>query len=121
VRFHVPSADSKRRVDSFIASRDGAVFNCVCLHPDAKDRYKNGFLHFAFIVGPSGFPDYEGMEFGIPFGSPYLREPLPAQIKQIPFRLHRLSLGNLVDIEIVTMWLPGSLTEQVTFTGPSGM
>lgn len=121
VRFHVPSADSRRRMDSFMASREGAVFNCVSLSPDARDRYKDGFLHFGFVVGPSGFPDYRGTNLGIPFGSPFLRKPLPPEIRQLPLRSHRLSLGNVVDIEVITAWLPGNLSHDVTFTGQSGM
>lgn len=121
VRAQVPASDAKRRMDCFRESREGAVFNIVSLHSDARDRFQEGFLHFAFITGPSGFPDYSGPQFGIPFGSPFLREQLPAQLTNVPFRLHRVSLGTQLDIEVIAIWLPGALTERVTVTSPSGM
>ena len=118
--FHtmVPASDTKRRIDSFIVSREGAIFNAISLHPDAKQRFDTGFLHFGLIVGPSGFADYSGPNLGIPFGSPFVTQTLPNPLLNVPLRLHRLSIGSRVDIEIVALWLPGSLTERVTYTGP---
>ena len=117
VSARVPSSDSQRRAESFMSSRDGAVFNCVWLHPDARKHFTTGFLHFSFIVGPKGFPNYRGPNFGIPIGSPFLRQPLP-ELQQVPVRRHRLSFGKELDIQIVTMWLPGVLTTPVTLTAP---
>jgi len=118
VRARVPASDAKRRMECFLASREGAVFNIIHLTSDAKDRFKEGFLHFAFIAGPHCFPDYKGPQFAIPFDSPFLRERLPSPLTNVPLRLHRLSLGTQVDIEVVAMWLPGALTERVTLTSP---
>lgn len=121
--FHtmVPAPDTTRRTDVFMASRKGAVFNIISLHPNAKQRFDTGFLHFGLIVGPLGFADYSGPNLGIPFGSPFVTEALPSPLINIPLRLHRVSIGSRVDIEIVALWLPGSLTERVTFTGPTSM
>ena len=104
-----------------MASREGAVFNTILPHKDAKNRFDTGFLHFGLIVGPSGFPEYSGPNFGIPFRSPFLKEALPSPLINVPTRLHRISIGSTVDIEIVVLWLPGSLKEKVTFTSPSTM
>lgn len=120
-RVKVPSSDTKRRTNVFMTSREGAVFNIISLHPDAKYSFDTGFLHFGLIVGPLGFPEYSGPNFGIPFGSPFVTKALPSPLINIPLRLHRVSIGSRVDIEIVVLWLPGSLKERVTFTGPSTM
>ena len=119
--FHtmVPSSDSKRRTDAFMASREGAIFNVISVHPDAKQRFDTGFLHFGLIVGPLGFANYSGPNLGIPFGSPFITEALPNPLINVPLRFHRVSMGSRVDIEIVALWLPGSLTERVTFTSPT--
>ncbi len=121
--FHtlIPASDTPRRTDAFMASREGVVFNILSVHPDAKQRFDMGFLHFGLIVGPPGFVDYSGPNFGIPFGSPFVIEKLPNPLTNIPLRLHRVSMGSRVDIEIVALWLPGSLTEMATFTGPALM
>ena len=121
--FHtkVPSSDSKRPANVFMTSRERAVFNIISPHQDAKKRFNTGFLHFGLIIGPPGFPEYSGPNFGIPFGSPFLNEALTSPLINIPMRLHRISIGSTVDIEIVVLWLPGSLKEKVTFTSPSTM
>jgi hypothetical protein len=121
VNSQMPSSDSKRRTEVFFKSREGAVFNCVCLAPIARTHFKEGFLHFAFIVGPKGFPHYRGNQFGIPISSPFLKNEIPDDaFVHLPIRTHRLSLCAQIDIQITTMWLPGSLTQPVTFTGPFG-
>jgi len=119
--FHtmVPVSNTKRRTDAFMASREGAIFNTISLHPDAKQRFDTGFLHFGLIIGPSGFADYSGPNLGIPFGSPFLAENLPNSLTNMPLRLHRISMSSKLDIEIVALWIPGALTEMVTFTCPS--
>jgi hypothetical protein len=117
----VPSSDAERRANVFMNSREGTVFHIISLHPDAKKRFDTGFLHFGLVVGPPGFPEYMGPNFGIPFGSPFLKEALPTPLVNMPMRLHRISIGSTVDIEIVVLWLPGSLKEKVTLTSPSTM
>jgi hypothetical protein len=121
--FHtlVPASDTLRRIDVFKASREGVVYKILSVHPDAKQRFIMGFLHFGLIVGPPGFVDYSGPNFGVPFGSPFVKEKLPNPLTNIPLRLHRISFGSMVDIEIVALWLPGSLTEKATFTGTASM
>ena len=119
VTAYAPASDSRRRADVFIQARDGAEFPCVSLHPEARSRFQGGFLHFVFIVGPKGFPDYDGANLAFSFGSPLLPEPLPDALEQLPYRPYRLSLGSVLDIQIVSMWLPGSLGLPYTLTWPT--
>jgi hypothetical protein len=79
-------------------------------------RFQEGFLHFAFIAGPKGFPLYQGHKLGLPFRSPFLSKLLPEALERLPARAHRLSLGSKIDIQLVSMWLPGSLRVPFSFT-----
>jgi hypothetical protein len=118
VTTNTPPSDSRRRVDAFFQTREGAEFPWVSLHPEARSRFQEGFLHFAFIVGPKEFPPYEGNQLGCPFGSPFLSKPLlPDVLEKLPIRQDRLSLGASIDIQIVTMWLPGTLNVPFSFNG----
>jgi hypothetical protein len=114
----VPSSDSRRRMEAFLASRENVDFPLVSLEPEAVSRYSPGFAHLSAIVGPSGFPDYFGAEQGFPYGSPYLLEPLPDHLEQLQMRSHRLSLSAEIDIQLSTSWLPGALTELIALTAP---
>jgi hypothetical protein len=120
VRSYVPSRDSKRRSDVLIQTRDDAEFPCISLHPEARMRFQEGFLHFVFIVGPPGFPLYLSNELAHVFPLPqFLLEPLPNVLFPLPISSHKLSLGSVVDIQITAMWLPGTLRELFCFTGPT--
>jgi hypothetical protein len=114
-----PDSDAKRRMDSFNDSREGVFFNIITSPEDAEKHFAKGFTHFAVIVGPSGFPNYLGPDLGIPFGSPFVKEALPSSLMGVPSRLHRVSLNNKFDIEIMVIRLPGSLTQKVIITGQS--
>jgi len=63
---NVPETDGKRRLDNFIAARKHLVFNTLQLNAEAKNLFDPGFLHFALVVGPCGFPDYTESLFRIP-------------------------------------------------------
>jgi hypothetical protein len=119
VRAYVPASDGKRRKDAFIQARDGVEFCCVSLHPEARMRFQEGFLHFTFIVGPRGFPDYDGDNLAFPFGPPLLPELLPDILTQLPICRYRMSLRPVLDIQIVSMWLPGSLGPPFMLTWPT--
>ncbi len=113
-----PPSDSRRRSAVFLQAREGAEFLWVSLHPEARRHFQEGFLHFAFIVGLQEFPPYEGDQLGFPFDSPDLSQPLlPGVLEGLPLCHHRLSLGSSVDIQIVTMWLPGTLRALFNFNG----
>jgi hypothetical protein len=113
-----PPSHSRQRSDWFLQAREGAEFLWVSLHPEARGHFQEGFLHFAFIVGPQEFPPYEGNQLGFPFGSPDLSKPLlPDVLENLPVHHHRLSLGSSIDIQIVTMWLPGTLRVPFSLNG----
>lgn len=118
VTAYAPRSHSRQRVEVFQQAREGAEFPWVSLHPEARSRFQEGFLHFVFIVGPKKFQPYEGHQLGFPFGSPFLSKPLlPEVLEGLPLRHHRLSLGSSIDIQIVTMWLPGTLKRLFSFSG----
>jgi hypothetical protein len=105
-----PPSRSRQRSDWFLQARGGAEFLWVSLHSETRGHFQEGFLHFAFIVGPQGVPLYEGDQLGFPFDSPDLSKPLlPDVLENLPVHHHRLSLGSSIDIQIVTMWLPSTL------------
>jgi hypothetical protein len=114
-----PSSDSKRRIDNFMKSREGAIFQIVKFHPEARSYSKDGFFHIVFIISTKGAPDYRGNEFAFPYGSPFLSQPVPKELKKIPTRSHRVSLSPETDIQIIAMRLPGSLTSPIVLTGQS--
>jgi hypothetical protein len=112
-----PRSDSGRREEVFRKAIEGTECLCISLLPEARMRFQQGFLHFAFIVGPKGFPDYEGPYFGFPLGYPFLSQPLPDALEKLPICVNRLSVGSAIDIQLLSMWLPGTLREAFTFTG----
>lgn len=111
-----PSTDSKRRLDSFVSSRKDIEDLWVGLSPGAIDAFDPYFLHIAVIAGPVGFPNYLGRHLGFPKGSPFLETPLPEGSASLPMRLHRMTLGKDVDLQIVLTCLPGELACPATFT-----
>ena len=116
VSSRIPPSDGRRRAKVFQQANDNAVYLWAGPHPDAQKHFSTGFFHFAFIVGPHDFPHYQGSQLGLPSESPYLEKPLP-DLEQLPVNSQRLSLGDTVDIEIATLWLPGILTVPVAFSG----
>ena len=114
VTWQTPPSDSRRRFEVFRQAREGAEFLWLALHEEALVRLGRTFLHFAFIVGPVGFPDYEGHELNLPFGSPFLTDRLP-NLEGLRLRSGRLSLGAKVEVQIVGALLPGGLRVPVAF------
>jgi hypothetical protein len=110
-----PKSDSERRVKSFMDAREGQIFLGVCLDPRTVVGRVPGFLHVSVVVGPLGFPDYYGPELGIPYGSPFLAEEPPPlhRLSDLPCRLHRLALGDKVELQLTSVWLPGRLKDNV--------
>ncbi len=114
-----PDGDARRRAESFVKARDGQIFQALSLNPSLRPRHP-GFLHVAVIVGPVGFPDYNGDQLGFPYGSPLLAEKPPRlkTLPPLPLRSHRITLGT-VDLQIVCAWLPGRFKSNcgIHFTG----
>lgn len=86
---------------------------------EETDAFGEGFLYFSIFVGPTGFENYLGPEFGFPFGSPFLAAPLQNEISNLPLRSHRLALTEELDIQVTCTRLPGELNTPVTSTGPT--
>jgi len=114
-----PPGDSNRRLETFRKAREGAKFAIVSLNDEHLTPFEEGFLHFGIIVGPKGFENYSGGEFGFPYGSPCLVKPLPEEFSKLPIRSHRLELSNNTDIQITVCYLPGRLKLPVAITSPS--
>lgn len=112
----LPSSDGKRRVNIFNNAINEQQHLVVFLHKKAKRRYpQEGFIHFTFIIGKVGFPDYMEHNLLLPFASPFLRNPL-LDLTNLPMRSGRLSLGRGIDVQIIAVWLPGSLRVPISFT-----
>jgi len=110
-----PSTDSMRRLEVFNRIKDGAQSFLASLDQEWRRRFPEGFLHFAIIHGPKGFPSYEGHHLGFPYGSPFVAAPSPNSYKQVQFLLQRIAIGSSTDIQLMTSWLPGSLRGPVCF------
>ena len=116
----VPSSDSRRRIEGLIAARDKAQFPLISRNTDHPRRTEGSFLHFAFVVGSKGFPEYNGPEIAAPYNSPFLSTPLPVVLRDIPLRSHRVELSSTRELQITCCELPGTLKTPLTFTGPGG-
>ena len=112
----MPATDSDRRIQNFTEANDRAAQHVILLSRDARQFSKKGFLHFAFVACPKDTPSYHGANLGLPFGSPFLAEPLPENLMKLPIRTHVVSLGSKIDIQIISMTLPGSLKTPVAIT-----
>ena len=108
----------QRRYNAFRQARDVAEFPCVSLDTDARSRFQEGFLHFAFIVGPKEFPAYEGNQLGFPFGSPFLPKPLLPDVLE-SFLFASIGYHRIIDRypDRASMWLPGTLRVPFSFNG----
>lgn len=103
-----PATDSIRRIVEFQKIVDGKEYSCVWPDPAVHFQNHAGFLHFAIVVGPKGFPSKATGEL-VPFGVPYLKNPPPQQV----LRAYRILLGTTVEIEVWVSRLPGALTGAV--------
>jgi hypothetical protein len=111
---NVPETDGRRRTDNVLAARDKLVFNTLQLNAEAKRRFTPGFLHFALVVGPCGFPNYSGFLFPNADTLPYVSPKFPP-LNDTPVRGHRLNIPPF-DVEIISAWLPGTLSVPFLFT-----
>lgn len=118
LRVYIPRSDARRRLDAFIAARDGARFPIVELNDEYSVSFDPAFLHFAVIAGPKGFSDYQAPDLGFPFDSPFLATKLQGDIGPLPLRSHRVELSESIDLQIVSCKLPGQAMLPVSFTSP---
>jgi len=113
----VPPSDGRRRIEAFIAARDKVQFPLISRNTEHPRRTDASFLHFAFVVGPKGFPEYTSPEIAAPYNSPFLATPLPIVFRDLPIRSHRVELSSTIDLQIICCELPGTLKAPLTFTG----
>jgi hypothetical protein len=118
VAFPIPSSDSPRRIAVLRKATKSAQHLIVLLHPHAKYQFREGFVHLSFIIGPHGFPDYCEHELPLPIDPLFPKTPIN-QVSSLPVRSGRLSLGKVIDIQIVSSWLPGHLHVPIMLTGKS--
>lgn len=115
---HIPESDLKRRIDVFKKAREDARFQILEWHPQAWEEDRRTFLHLGVLVVPPQSPLYQGGELGFPENSPFLAEPLPKGLIQLPVRHHQLELSAKIGLQITTVRLPGTLKLPVTLTAP---
>lgn len=113
VRAAIPSSDVDRRYGQLRPLAEHQPQHLVTLDQRAETPYVS--IHFAFLVGPIGAPEFVGRDLNLPFGSPFLETPL-TDLRNLPARCHRVPLGQQYAIHIVAAALPVRLTVPVTFT-----
>jgi hypothetical protein len=114
----VPGRDAKRRVEVFKQAREGAIFQIVALNGEHPSAAPPNFTHFSVVLGAPGFHSPENEVLAAPHGGEFVSPTLPAQLKQTPIRIHRVTLSTTVELQITTTLLPGTLLSPVVFTSP---
>jgi hypothetical protein len=115
VQSGAPSSDASRRASVISESLKLAQHNIVQLDTGYTHTLDQGFLHLWFVVGPPGFPDYNGPHFGFPF---LVRRP-EWEREHLPIRSHRIRLSETVDIQVAAMLIPGIFKIPVAFCTPA--
>lgn len=110
--------DSSRRADVIQRARAGRDFPMLSLNTDHPLPQSPAYLHFAVIVGPTGFPEYRGPEFGMPANGPFVMPVLTENPAQLPVQIARFSLSDKLDIQITSMSLSGALSVPACFSTP---
>lgn len=113
----VPGTDARRRTEVLRAAREGLDLPIVSAPRHPAVALAGGLLHLAFVVGPPGFERYRGEQLGWPFDSPFLKEPVPGDMRGQPVRSTRLSMDPVVDIDIHACWLRGRLSIPAVLAG----
>ena len=117
----VPQSDAQRRLDLVRELQQSADYASVSL---PLDREGPGFLHFSFIVGSAGFPlvgSNEAEKMALPIGNPYWSEPPVGTLNYLPSPPTRLSLEKTIDVQVIVLWLPGSLKVPVVINEASSL
>jgi hypothetical protein len=115
IAYETPQSDTGRRL-SILRGLERP-------HYEVKMENVNGvtphpyFLHMSFILSSPSVPFYNGSEFILPIDSPYLLSPLPEVIEQFQVWRNRICLSDQWDIQVITMLLPGKLSQAFTFNG----
>ena len=110
--------DGKRRAAVLSKARESSTFPMMSLNTDWPAAPSPAFLHFAVVVGPAGFPEYRGPEFGLPFDSPFVVDGLASLPAELPVRMTRFALSETVDVQITCTALVGTLSVPASFASP---
>jgi hypothetical protein len=117
-RFPVPGSDAQRRINSFVAAREGVEFPLITLNSEVERVAEPSLLHFAVIVGPSGFEHYTGpYQCPPPSGDLIVRPQTQGQ--PVPVRSYRFSLSDEVDIQIDASEVAGNLKMPFVYSTPA--
>jgi hypothetical protein len=103
----------RRRVESFLAAVNGAGL----AHLDVSGDSTGQALHFAVVVGRPGSPTYTGPNIAVPPNGPGVT----LHVKGSLTSNGRHALLPLADVElqILALRIPGSVTDGITFTAPA--
>lgn len=87
-----PDSDAERRIrllGDLNRFRTNGYINC---DPKPGSDFGPSFLHMCFVFGLRSAPNYQGPDWLLPDGSPYLEIPLPADMPGVRVRLNRMPL-----------------------------
>lgn len=116
IRYPTPPSDASRRIEAMTRLDNQSEHKAIRLPEHDLREFQPGFAHFTLVYGPKNAPNYEGSEWLLPFGSPYIAHHPPDFNPKFNVRLHRLGLTNTHDIQIASMWLPGELDSRGVYT-----
>jgi hypothetical protein len=117
LRFPVPESDAQRRIKSFLAAREGVEFPLITLNSEVERVAEPSLLHFAVIVGPSGFDQYTGPYQCPPPSGDLIVRP-QAEGQPVPLRSYRFRLSDEVDIQIDASEVAGELKMPFVYSTP---
>ena len=106
-----PGSDAKRRIDSFMNSREGVTFPLITM--PASTPESESFPYFEVVIAPSTSATHKG-----PYVGPSANEVTNAQT---PVMIHHFSIGPFADVEVVSMWGEGCHPDQAGFVAGQGM
>jgi hypothetical protein len=114
--FEIPPSDADRRLAMLKEAQRTVVYHKLTIPREARKRFEPGFLHAVITAAPPGVPDYHGLEWLLPLGSPSLTEPIPSTLSNFNVSIHRIPLGDAIEIQVALIWLPGAITVPAVFT-----
>jgi hypothetical protein len=121
IRAEIPKTDASRRA-KLLEELQGKSLSDLCtrLPAGSMEMFSTGFLHVAVYIGPPGFSEehWRTSPLGIPSGSKSFAI-LPSarfDLRQLPLRAHKIKISEQYEVQLATMWLPGSLNVPASFT-----
>jgi hypothetical protein len=106
--FEVPAKSDRWKGNEFMKAREGREFPGIYMPSKTDPDDEPSFPWISIIVGPSGFPWYEGSDWAYPYGSEFVDGKVPT-VKRIKVNRNRFALDKTTDIQISALWAPGTL------------